>query len=223
MLVNNWMTARLVTVAPTTGIADAALTMSRRRIRRLLVTEATPRGETLRGIVSLHDLARAFPPDVNPLSLGAESGSAVPKGSGRTVGEIMAKNPRTVAPDTPIEDAARVLLEHKIGAVPVVRDGVLVGIITESDIFKAFLDVTGAGVAGVRVTFDVGIDEDPVPIVVEIATRHAMRVVSVLTMRHEGKRLAVVRLTGQAAQAFVDDVWKSGHRVASVLRTQGTS
>src|SRR5262249_55063995 len=98
MLVSNWMTARRGTVAPTTGIADAALTMSRRRIRRLLVTEATPRGETLRGIVSLKDLARAFPPDVNPLSLGAESGGAVPKGSGRTVGEIMAKNPRTVAP-----------------------------------------------------------------------------------------------------------------------------
>src|SRR6185295_19399637 len=121
----------------------------------------------------------------------------------------------------PIEDAARVLLEHKIGAVPVVRDGVLVGILTESDIFKAFLEVTGAGTAGVRVTFDVAADEDPVPIVVELAERHHMRVVSVLSMRYQGKRLAVVRLTGAAAQAFVDDVWKSGHRVASVLRTHG--
>src|SRR2546427_8875606 len=146
MLVGMWMTSGPVTVTPATSIADAALTMSRRRIRRLLVTEPSPHGQILRGIVSLHDLARAFPPDVNPLSLAATSGPTTP-GSGRRVGEIMARNVRTVTPETPIEDAARVLLEHKIGAVPVVRSGVLVGIITESDIFKAFLEVIDAGVA----------------------------------------------------------------------------
>jgi CBS domain-containing protein len=60
-------------------------------------------------------------------------------GAARSVGEIMARNPRTVAPDTPIEDAARVLLEHKIGAVPVVEPGThdVVGIISYVDLLRA--------------------------------------------------------------------------------------
>jgi acetoin utilization protein AcuB len=217
MLVSMWMTRALVTVTPATSIADAALTMSRARVRRLLVTEPSARGEVLRGIVSLHDLARAFPPDVNPLSLTATDCAST--AAGRTIDGIMTTAVRSVAPETPLEEAARVLLEHKIGAVPVVRDGILAGIITESDIFKAFLEVTGAAVAGVRVTFDVAADEDPFAVVVEIAQRHRMRVVSVLSMSTEGKRLAVVRVTGPGAERFVDDIWKSGHRVVSVLHT----
>jgi len=191
--------------------------MSRAHVRRLLVTEPSARGELLRGIVSLHDLARAFPLDVNPLSLTATDRAST--AAARTVDAIMTTAVRSVTPETPLEDAARLLLEHKIGALPVIRDRILGVIITESDIFKSFLELTGAAVPGVRVTFDIAADVDPLAVVVEIAQRHRMHVVSVLSMSTEGKRLAVVRVSGPGAERFVDDIWGSGHRVVSVLHT----
>ncbi len=220
MLVAMWMTRDPATVRPTAAIADVASEMARRRFRHVLVTDG-PRATRLLGIVSLHDLARAFPVDVNPLSA-----SGYGHGPRQPVAEIMSRNPLTVTPETPLEDAARLMLEHKFGAVPVVRDAALAGIITDSDVLRAFLEVVGvsgtrepAASAGVRLTFDVSENEDAVGFVVELARTQRMRVASVLTMQHEGKRLAVARLFGGDIDGFVDAMWLSGHRVLSVLRT----
>lgn len=215
MLVGMWMSRTLITVPPTLSVAEAAAEMARRRIRRLLVVQTPAPKKVLLGIVSLNDVARAFPPDTNPLSV-----VAVSRGPDRPVSEVMTPEPFTVEPDTPIEDAARVLVERKIGALPVVRGGELVGIITESDLFRAFAEVVGGGVPGVRVTFDLSGDEDAVDVVVDLGRRHAMRIVSVLTLEHDDRRLGVVTLAGPAAERFIDDLWKSGHRVLSVSRRE---
>lgn len=215
MLVGMWMTRDPVTVAPATSIAEAAVTMSRRGIRRLLVGEPAGNHTALVGVVSSSDLARAFPPDVNPFALGAwERHPKTP------VAEVMTRHPLSTTPDTPIEDAASALRERKIGALPVVRHGRIVGIITESDIFRAFLEVVGAADPGVRLTFDLSLHEDAVSVVLDLARRHALRVSSLLTMTHDGRRLGVVRLQGTAIDPFVDAVWRSGHRVLSVIRTE---
>jgi len=131
-----------------------------------------------------------------------------------------------VTPDASLEDAARLMLERKVGALPVVRDDTLVGIISDADVLRALLEVMGvrdaataADAAGVRVTFDVSEGEDAVGFVLERARERQMQVASVLTMRHEGKRLAVARLVGGDIDDFVESVWRSGHRVLSVLRT----
>ncbi len=116
MLVAMWMTRDPATIRPTTSIADAAMEMARRRFRHLVVT-AKPGPSGVLGLVSLHDLARAFPPDLNPLSA-----AGISQGPQRTVGEIMTRDPLTVAPDTPLEVAARLMLERKFGALPIVRD-----------------------------------------------------------------------------------------------------
>jgi acetoin utilization protein AcuB len=220
MLVAMWMTTDVATVRPTTSIAQTAAEMARHGFRHIVVTAEPGRGRVL-GILSLHDVARAFPPDVNPLSA-----TAVASGPSRPVQEIMSRHPRTVMGDTPIEDAARLMLERKLGALPVVHGDALVGIITRSDLLKAFSEVVGvtsaAGAvheAGVRVTFDVSEDEDAVALVLELARTRGMRVASVVTMWHEGKRLAVARLVAGAIDDFVDAIWRSGHRVVSVLRT----
>jgi acetoin utilization protein AcuB len=219
MLVAMWMTENPATIRPTTTIADAAVEMSRRHFRHVLVTDQSgPEGRLL-GIVSLNDLARAFPADVNPLSAAGWT-----DGPRQPVSDVMSRHPCTVTPDTTLEDAARLLLEHKFGALPVVRGERLAGILTEADVFKAFLEVIGFNpghvpTAGVRVTFDVSQREDAVGFVVELARAHNMRVASVLTMEHEGKQLAVARLSGGGVDRFVDDVWRSGHRVLSVVRT----
>jgi acetoin utilization protein AcuB len=69
-----------------------------------------------------------------------------------TVSEVMTKKVMTVNEDTPIEEAARVMADNKIGGLPVLRDGHVVGIITETDLFKIFLEFMGAREKGVRVT-----------------------------------------------------------------------
>ena len=214
MLVSMWMSRKLITVPPTMPIAEAAAELGRHRIRRLLVVDGSGPKTALLGIVSLSDVARAFPPDTNPLSVDAAS-----RGPSQPVSGIMTRDPWTVAPDTPIEDAARALVERKVGALPVVRDGQLVGIITESDLFRALVEAVGGGVPGVRVTFDLSDDQDAVDVVMDVGRRHDMRVISVVSLEREGKRLGVIKLAGPAAQSFVDDLWKSGHRVASISRS----
>jgi acetoin utilization protein AcuB len=209
-----WMTRDLVTVAPEDDVAAAAAVMSEHHVRRVLVTTPGALGMRLVGIASARDLARAFPPDVNPFSA-----TVLGRRIGHTVAEVMSTRLETVTPETPIEDAARRLRDRKIGALPVLRAHVPVGIVTESDIFQAFLEIIGTGDDGhsVRITFDVSAGEDAVRLSADLARQHGLYVASVLTMVHEGHRLAVVRVSGRATKPFVDAIWRSGHRVVSVL------
>ena len=69
-----------------------------------------------------------------------------------TVSEIMTKTVTTIDEDTPIEQAARIMADEKIGGLPVMRDGKVAGMITETDLFKVFLEMMGAREVGVRVT-----------------------------------------------------------------------
>ena len=213
MNVSMWMTRDVVTIAPETPIAAAACRSANRRIRRLLVTTGGTQDGRLLGIVTREDLMHAFPDDLNPRSpLAVELGPKEP------VTTIMARDLKVVHPDVPIEDAAEVMCANKIGALPVVRSGVLVGIITESDIFRAFREVLSAGASGVRVTFDLNAGENALPLMLELGARHDLAVAAVLTLNHGKQRLGVVRLVGGDADAFVDEVWRSGHLVLSVAR-----
>ena len=98
----------------------------------------------------------------------------------------MSRAPLTTAPSTPIEDAARIMHERKVGALPVVYASRLEGIITESDICRALIEIVGAREGGVRVTFEVGEDEDVVALVAEITRKHGSRVASLLSMEQHG-------------------------------------
>jgi acetoin utilization protein AcuB len=218
MLVGMWMTRDLVTVRPEDDVSDAMALCTRRHVRRVLVVKRTAEGDRLVGIASLHDLMRAYPHDLNPFSP-----AAIGRRIGTAVAEVMTRGVETVTPDMPLEAAARMLREKKIGALPVVRDGHPVGIVSESDVFRAFLEVIGANEGGVRVTFDVSAGEDAVAVAGELGRAHGLRLASVLTMEHDGRRLGVVRLHGPHADAFVDAVWRSGHRVLSVERSGGAS
>jgi acetoin utilization protein AcuB len=212
MIVGMWMTRDPLAVSETLSISDAALEMSRRRVRRLLVVEAG-HGRLL-GIVSLKDLARAFPPDVNPYAIGEWQ-----RRPNEPISQVMTRDPLTSTTDAPIEEAARTMLEQKIGALPVLSaSGALIGIITESDIFRAFLEVIGGRGANVRVTFDLSAGESPLALIDRLAARHAAQVEAVLSFEHDGQRLGVVRLSAGDADGLIDGIWRSGHRVVSVQR-----
>jgi acetoin utilization protein AcuB len=100
------------------------------------------------GIISDKDLLNAAPSDATSLSVW-ELNYLLGK---ITVGEIMTKKVITVTPDTPIEEAAYLMAAKKIGGLPVMSDGHLVGLITETDLFRIFLELMGAQQDGVRVT-----------------------------------------------------------------------
>ena len=149
MFVENWMTPDPLTVPPTMTISAAALFMGRHKFRHLLVAEAAAKGKKLAGLLSKYDLARAFPNHLNPFSLEVAD-DTVPQ----PISTIMVRNVVTVEPYCAIEEAARIFRTRRINALPVIRAGILVGILTESDVFDALLNMTGADDHAIRLVVE---------------------------------------------------------------------
>ncbi len=135
--VKDWMSSSVHVIERDTSVADAYNLMMESGIRRLPVVE----GERLVGIVTLGDLREARPSPATSLSI-YELNYLLTK---LTAGQIMTHNPYTVTPTTPIQRAAHIMLDRKVSGLPVVAEGGneqgrLVGIITESDIFRMLID-----------------------------------------------------------------------------------
>jgi acetoin utilization protein AcuB len=145
MLVGERMTRPVITISAETPIQEALAQMRREKIRRFPVVDE--RGKLL-GIVAERDLLNASPSEATSLSV-FEINYLLSK---ITVSRVMTKNVITITEDTPIEEAARIMADNKIGCLPVMRNGRLVGIITETNLFKMFLELLGARFPGVRVT-----------------------------------------------------------------------
>ena len=221
MFVSMWMTRELITVDPAASLASIAATMSRHQIRRLPVVSPSLEGPRLVGIVSHSDVLHACPADINPFSANAaDSVAALERTRGRArvyAADLMARDPLVTTPDAPIESAARVMRDRKIGALPVVSQHTLVGLITESDIFRAMVEVFEEPRRAVRITFSLGPDEDVLPLVAEIARRRSMRVTSFMALPRHEPPVCVVQLAGEAVEETLEDVWKSKHRVMNVV------
>jgi len=145
MLVWERMTRNPYTVTGDLSVEDALRRMRKLRVRRFPVVDCTGQ---LVGIVAERDLLHVSPSPATTLSVH-EVQYLLAKLS---VSKIMQRQIITVRPDTPVEDAAQIMAERKIGGLPVVRTGALVGIITETDLFKAFQEVLGQAKSGVRLT-----------------------------------------------------------------------
>ncbi len=145
MLIGERMSRPALTITPETPMQEALRMMRMENIRRLPVVGA--RGKLV-GIVTETDLLHASPSDASSLSVW-EMNYLISK---LKIEEIMTSDVITIHEDTPIEDAARIMADNKIGGLPVVRDSEVVGIITETDLFKVFLELMGARERGVRLT-----------------------------------------------------------------------
>lgn len=144
MLVGERMSHPVITIPPDMPIVDALNLMKREHIRRTPVVK----DHVLVGIISDKDLLNASPSPATSLSIWEMNYllSKIP------VRDVMTKQVITVTEDTPIEEAARIMADNKIGGLPVMRADRVVGIITETDLFKIFLELMGARERGVRVT-----------------------------------------------------------------------
>ena len=214
MFVEKWMTPSPATVSPDTTVSAVALQMSRRKFRHFPVAEATRTGMRLVGIVSKYDIARAFPANLNPFSVEVTETSVT-----RPVSMVMTRNVITTTLDCPIESAARTIHSNRIGALPVIRENRLVGIITESDIFEAFISITAAKSGGVRIMVESSALESPVPAVVLLCHQHRVDLLSMLSFhenRLKGRDLSIFRFGGRLPPGFLHEITKLGFRIVSV-------
>ena len=145
MLVKDRMSVHPLTISEDESIFGAHRYMQEQNIRHLPVVDRAGR---MVGVVTEDDLLKAEPSGVTLLSVW-EINSLLTKVK---VKDVMVRAVITTTEDTPIEEAAHLMHHHRIGCLPVMRDAKLVGIITETDLFKIFLELLGAREMGVRLS-----------------------------------------------------------------------
>jgi len=191
MLVKNWMSKTVVTVDEDASMQEAMKLLKQHTIRMLPVLK----DGQLVGVVTDRDLKRASASDATTLDVH-ELLYLISK---IKVKNIMSKNPIVVHPDLTVEETAEVLLEHKISGVPVVENGKVVGTITQTDLFRVLIALTGVGKRGIQFAFQI---EDRPGSIKELADpirRHGGRMVSILTSYDnvpEGYRKVYIRMYG---------------------------
>jgi len=149
MLIKEIMTPHPVVADPDMSVTRAQRLMKEGNIRHLPVIRE---GKGLVGLVTRDSLNRALPSALTSLSIWEINYQL-----GRIqIRDVMVKPVITVTEDVTVEEAARVMINRKIGGLPVMRGSTLVGMITESDLFKTFLELLGARTWGLRVAIKVG-------------------------------------------------------------------
>jgi acetoin utilization protein AcuB len=219
MFVEKWMTRDPVTVTPAATLSSVAMEMNRRGFRHFPVVERTFNGSRMVGIVAKYDIARGFPANLNPFSIEVAHDTV-----SRPVSSVMTEKVITTTPDCPIEEAARILYSHRIGALPVLRNNRLVGIITESDIFNAFLSMTAANNQGVRIMVSSDSDTSPVPAVLELSRRNKVDLLSVFSFqenRLKRRDMCIFRFGGRLPSGFLQEIAARGFRIVSVEHREG--
>jgi acetoin utilization protein AcuB len=190
LLVENWMNPEVITVDADDSMLDATKILKEHNIRHLPVLEKG----TLVGIITDRDLKRASPSDATSL----EAHELLYLIANIKVREIMTRNPITVPYNFTIEEAAQILLDAKISGMPVVdKDGKVIGTITQTDLFKVLISLTGVGKKGVQFAFLLEDRPGSIKEVTDIIRFYGGRMASILSSYEkapEGHRYAYIRM-----------------------------
>jgi acetoin utilization protein AcuB len=178
VLVGDIMQTKLVTVTSADTLAHGMSLLQARGIRHLPVVD----GELV-GIVSDRDFKRALGPS------GADGQAA-----SRVIADIMTRTVITIGRQAPVEEAARVMLDERISALPVVEAGRLAGIVTETDVVGLFVRVMGAGEPSSRLDVLLGDRADALAEVVQAVESVGVRIASIVTLSRATLREAIVRV-----------------------------
>lgn len=175
MLIREWMTQDVITVTPDTSMMKASKILKENRIRRLPVVDAEGR---LIGIVSDRDIKEASPSKATTLDMHELYYLL----SEIKVKDIMTRDPFTVRADDTVETVALNMIEKRIGGLPVIDDaGKLVGIISDSDVFKVLITITGVRHGGVQFAFELENTPGTLKPIVDTLREHNARIISILT------------------------------------------
>ncbi|TCL76526.1 acetoin utilization protein AcuB [Hydrogenispora ethanolica] len=211
MFVKDRMTASPVTTTETTPILEAGEIFRKNNFARLPVV----RDGKLVGIITQEDILKVSPSAATTLSVW-ELNYVLSK---LQVKDAMTKNPFAIRPEATLEEAALLMREKEVGALPVVDGDRLVGIITESDIFDAFLDLMGLRQTGTRLTIDM---EDRIGAIADLTEFLKTRGVSIISLalfhRTTEKGELVLRLDSPNTESLVEELKTKGYKISHVAK-----
>lgn len=213
MSVKDYMTKEVISISPEESVAHAADLMRDKGLRRLPVIE---KGQLV-GLVTEGTMADASPSKATSLSI-YEMNYLLNK---TKIRDIMIRKVVTVEPDASLEDAIYEMMTYKVGVLPVVQNNQVVGIITDRDVFKAFLEVSGYGVEGIRVVL---LADNAVGVLAKIADCLSQENLNirrtVVANRSNGKTVIEMQLDGTTASQWLSErLAAAGITVESVLKT----
>ncbi len=208
MFVSEWMTHKVFTVKPDDSVSEVVKMIKEKGVKHVPVAEHG----RLKGIVSDRDIKDYCPSKATSLEI-YELHYLLAK---TKVREVMKKKVFTTSPDIPIEEAAMVLYDRNIGCLPVVEGGKLAGIISDRDIFRALVDITGIRHDGHRIFVTIGDRPGSIKDVADIIRKYGFSLQSILTSYErvrEGYRNIVIRTKGpgnfKALKAELEDIYSS--------------
>jgi acetoin utilization protein AcuB len=202
-----------ITVSPETTFHEARSIIHKNRVRNLPVVD---KDNGLVGLVTYGDIQKAAPSDAALLST-LELDYLLEK---LKVSQFMTPRSKliTITPDTIIEDAVQLMHDNKIGCLPVLEEGKLYGVFTETEALYFLVDIFGLKQKGTRLT--IAIDDKPGSIlgILEVIKKHNLVIISIVTPAFmvEEKRLVVIRVRTEEYKDLVSDMEKAGYPVLSI-------
>jgi len=192
MYVSDWMTSKVFTVEPDDYLSDALSLMKEKNIKHVPVVK----GNRLKGLISDRDIKEYCPSKATSLDI-YELHYLLAK---TKIRELMTTKVLTTTPDSPVEEAAMNMLDLNIGCLPVLDDGALAGIISDKDIFRALVDITGVRHGGHRVCVTIEDRGGSIKEVADLIRKHNFRLQGILTSYEgvkDGFRRVVIRTKGK--------------------------
>lgn len=212
MFVRDYMATDLITVTPQDTIGDALSILKENSIKRLPVCE---KGKLV-GIVSKQDLLKASPSPASSLSIW-EINYLFPR---ILLQEVMVKKVVTISADSVLEEAAVLMKEKNVSSLLVLEVDKLVGIITESDIFKALIEIFGFSFPGVRITISVKDEIGVLWKITKIISEKNLNIISIVITRPEkGKGKIIIRIETDDVSLFRDSLEKEGVEILHMIKS----
>ncbi|MEE8143422.1 MAG: CBS domain-containing protein [Planctomycetota bacterium] len=214
MIVRYWMSKDPIVATEAMDLLQVVNLLRTHGLRRLPVV----RGRELCGLISATDLYRFMNPSVfytasMPAALCDELRE-------RAVHDHMILSPFTCGPNDPLEEVGDQMRREKIGSLPVVREGALEGIITDTDVFAALTLLARWGEEGKRVCFRIPVEEklEIFYKIMNLCQQHEVDLLTILThsIQEESAHLVMLRVRGERAGELIENLWKTRYQVLMV-------
>ena len=208
MYVSDWMTKKVFSVSPDDYLSDALSLMKEKGIKHVPVVK----NGKLKGIISDRDIKEYSPSKATSLDI-YELHYILAK---TKIKEMMTTGVITTTSDAPVEEAAMIMLDRSIGCLPVIDEGNLAGIISDKDIYRALVDITGVRHGGNRICVTIEDRAGSIKEVADIVRKYNFRLQGILTSYEgvrEGFRRVVIRTQGRgdfnSLKAEIEGTFKS--------------
>jgi acetoin utilization protein AcuB len=205
MLVKDWMTTHVYTVTEDDSFSTAINTVKAHSIKHLPVVDKAGK---LVGMLSDRDIKEFGPSKATTLEI-YELNYLLDK---TKVKDVMKKNVLTATPELPVEEAACILHDNSVGCLPIIDGEKLVGIISDRDIYKVLIEITGVRRGGLRISLGLKDEPGSIKVVADMVRKYGFRMQSILSTHEKaapGQRYVVIRAGGNGDAKALEDELKS--------------